>query len=370
MQVKNSLMFGMLETGKVAAGQIAPQGGTQQDETSQFESMLADRTQSRQEKPAPQKETNTAEKPRQTQDSTQETTEEGAEVAAGLVTTQPVVLFDVINVEDTEQAVQMVDPLAGMQEQAPVVQETVAPVLEQQPEQTVEQPVEEVPLETGFQQEDQQVPTVEAQPETEQVEVEVQHQESAVTRVETEQPEAVEEDRPEDMDVEDVYAQARPVFQRETATPVKVADNYEPVAPEEPEAPQQLADRLTQMLDQGDTRVEIALNPANLGKMVIEITRTQDGTLHVVLGAVSEKATALLQQNSANLHSLLAAGNQGEVHVQVQQQEPQEQLNQFLNPDEQGKQQQQQQQQKSDKQAASEDFIQQLRLGLVEKDEE
>ena len=57
------------------------------------------------------------------------------------------------------------------------------------------------------------------------------------------------------------------------------------------------------------------------------------------------------------------------MRIEVQQQDPQEQLNQFLNPDEQNRQ-QQNQQQKPQKQAASEDFIQQLRLGLVDKEEE
>ena len=127
--------------------------------------------------------------------------------------------------------------------------------------------------------------------------------------------------------------------------------------------------RLCQTLEQGYTHVEINLAPANLGKMTISITRTQEGALHVVLGAVSQKPTDLLQQNSGSLQSLLPAGNQGEVRIEVQQQEPQEQLNQFLTADEQNRQ-QQNQQQKPQKQAASEDFIQQHRLGLVDKEEE
>lgn len=373
MQV-NSLFQGMLNIGAVG-GQGASQGASPEEIAQEFEDMLVEHSQqNRQEKPAVKKDGEAAEKkPQQAQDGKQEEApEEGQEVAAGLVTSQPVVLFDVLAPEEGQQAAAGIDPLAGMQEQAPVVQEQAAPALEAQPQQPVaEQAVkEEILQEQGFQGDEQQVPAVEEQPETQQAQVEAKPQEQPKLHVESETTPVADQEQDADTDVQEVwYGGARPVFQRETAAPVKVADNYEPVAPEEADAPRQLMSRLGQMLEQGDTRVEIALAPANLGKMTISITRTQEGALHVVLGAVSQKATDLLQQNSGNLQSLLAAGNQGEVRIEVQQQEPQEQMNQFLNPDEQGRQ-QQNQQQKPQKQAASEDFIQQLRLGLVDKDGE
>lgn len=367
MQI-NSFIQGMMNIGMPAQGQSG-QGTQTEDMASQFEEMLVDRShQSRQEKTdAPKKEAKPAEKPQQAQDSSkEEVTEEGMEVAASLVTSQPVVLFDVVDLTAAEPAA----PLEGLQEFTPAVVELAAPKIEDQWSIDDGQPLVEAPVvEEGFTQEVQQVPDVEAQPESQQAEVDVKPQEQPVEQVKAAQPEAAQGEAPEEVEVKDVEIEAEPVFHKETATPVKVADNYEPVAPEEPQAPQQMADRLMQMIDQGDSRVQIQLNPENLGQMTIEITRLQDGALHIVLGAVSQKATALLQENSANLHSLLAASNQGEVRIEVQQQEPQQPMQQFMNPDEQGKQ-QPQQQQKPKEQAKAEDFVQQMRLGLVEKDEE
>ncbi len=377
MQV-NSLFQGMLGIGTAGNAQGTAQGMSPEEVAQQFEDMLVEQSQqNRQEKSASKKEPAKAEqKPQQGQEAPKQeetASEEGLEVAASLVTAQPVVFFDVVNAESGEQVVQVVDPMAGMAEQAPVVQEEVLAPVEEQAQQPVEiQEADAAPAaEAGFQEEMQQVPTVEEQPEAPEVQVETaEPQEKAVERVSVEKAEeTAEEPAVDDVRVEDVEIESEPVYHREEAVPVKVGENYEPVAPEEADAPKQVMDRLVQMLEQGDTRVQIALSPENLGNMTIEITRMQDGALHVVLGAVSQKATTLLQQNSANLHTLLAAHNEGEVRIEVQQQEPQQQLNQFLNPDEQGKQ-QPQQQHKPQQQAETEDFVQQLKLGLVEKDEE
>lgn len=378
MQI-NSLFPNVLDMGKTSAGQAATPEEQLEEVASEFESMLADRAQSKQEKPAPKKEeAKPADKPQQADKAQeaqpQEPTKEGMEVAAGLVTTQPVVLFDVIDASGEGQAVQVVDPMAAMQQPAPVLQEAAAPVVEEalpvQPEQPEIQVEGAAMAEASFQEEAQQAPVGEEQPEVPQAEVEVEHQPEAQAVAQERkapQAEAVGEEQPEEAEVKDVEVEAQPVFRRETPAPVKVGESYEPVAPEEPEAPQQLADRLVQMLEQGDTKVELMLNPENLGRMTVEITRTHEGVLHIVLGAVNQKAVSLLQENSASLHSLLAASQDGEVRIEVQQQEPQQQPNQFMNPDEQGRQ-QHQQQQKPRQQAATEDFVQQLRLGLVEKE--
>lgn len=97
-----------------------------------------------------------------------------------------------------------------------------------------------------------------------------------------------------------------------------------------------------------------------------------DGTLNVVLSVVTEKAANLLQQHSNSLQNLLQAGNQGQVRVEVENRTPEDAAQQFLNPDqEQGKEQQQQnerrQRPENDNPAAAQvDFMQQLRLGLVD----
>lgn len=377
MQV-NSLFQGMFGIGVPGGMPGAAPGALPEEGSQAFEDMLVEQSKQNQaeKQPAAKKEEAAEKKPQQPEkaEGKQEPAgeEEGMEVAAGLVTSQPVVLFDVVNVQQAPEAVmQAAAPVEVLAEQAPVVQEAAAPLMQEQPAQPEAQLEAEAPAPeaTGFQEEAQQVPTVEAQPEAQQAEVEAKPQEQPKLQVESgETPVA---DQEADAEVEEVwYEGERPVFRRETEAPVKVGENYEPVAPEKPEAPSQLANHVMQMLNAGDSRVEIALNPANLGHMTISITRMQDGALHVVLGAVSEKATSLLRENSAQLHTLLAAANHGEVHVEVQQAEPQQQQqNPFMNPDDQGRQ-QPQQQHKPQQQAESEDFVQQLRLGLVEKEEE
>ena len=110
--------------------------------------------------------------------------------------------------------------------------------------------------------------------------VETKEQAAAFTQV---QPEGGEPRRTEEEgQVTDASVGAQPLFQRETATPVKVADP-EPVYAEEPEAPQQLAAKLSQALERGDSMVQLQLTPESLGKLTVEITRTAQGQLSVVL---------------------------------------------------------------------------------------
>lgn len=378
MQV-NSLFQGMFGIGVPGAAQSGVQMGTAEEASQQFEDMLVEHSKQNQteKKPAAKKEDPaTGEKPQQAEDGKQEPAgeeEEGMEVAAALVTSQPVVFFDVVNAQEPTAAMEAVVPMEDAAAiEAPAVQETaIAPVQEQQVEQAPQQ-VGQAPVQQpeGFQEEGQQVPDVQqAAPDAQEAPAEAAPGKESAPEATTARMEAPPEEKPDDTQVQDVEVEARPVFQRETAAPVKVGESYEPLAPEEPQAPQKLADDVMQMLSVGENRVEIALNPANLGKMTIEVTRMQDGALHVVLGAVGQKATALLKENSEQLHTLLAAANQNDVRIEVRQQEPPQEQGQFMNPDEGGKQ-QPQQQHKPQQQAESEDFVQQLRLGLTEKEEE
>ena len=383
MQI-NTMYQAMLEIGQALPGKGAEPTGREED--LQFDAMLQEQAQASQaprkdkEGPAAQQKPK-GEDPQQPAEEETMPTQAGYAVAASLVTSQPVVNLMVEN--QGAQIPVALDPVGTVQEEAavlpgqpvviqeeadvPVLQEGVtASGIQEQPQAPVEAAHElELEPEAG-----QQAAPVEANLSQEQPELEVEPQRQEAPRAERvihREEAPVQEEQPQEAEAQGTEVQARPMFQREDAVPVKVAEPYEPVEPETVEAPQQLADRLTQMLEQGESRVEIALSPENLGRMTVEITRTGDGALHVVLGAASEKVTALLQQNSSNLHSLLAANNQGEVHIQVQQEQPaQEQPNPFMNPDE-GRGQQQQQQHKPQQQP-SEDFVQQLRLGLVDRD--
>lgn len=169
----------------------------------------------------------------------------------------------------------------------------------------------------------------------------------------------------------------QPVFDSLEAVPVKVGEASlagKQTAPvlqlEQPGATEELAKQLAEAAVSGTEKLEIKLSPEGLGEMTVEITRADDGSLGVVLKATTDKATGLLQQQSSALQSILAAGTQGVVKVEVQDASRQQSMEQFLNPDDssgrEDAQSRQEQQQQKERQQQTQDFIQQLRLGLVD----
>ena len=116
-------------------------------------------------------------------------------------------------------------------------------------------------------------------------------------------------------------------------------------------------------------RVEVTLTPENLGKLTVEISRSTDGTLSVVVHTSNERAANLLEKGIDGLRQAMAASAERGVQIQVRGSEESQQ--QFLNPDgqnEQNRQQQQQQNGRRHEQQRAQDFLQQLRLGLVDVD--
>lgn len=356
----------------------APGTDSSQD-SEDFESMLvqqskdarAQRAKERPaEKPEPKKQ---AEKPKQNSTQEEETPKDGSQLAAALVTSQPVVLFGVETVNAGEVQAGPTDEV--MAEMAPasdagagILEEVTAeprqeaaPAAAAQAELGVEAldapaeeaPVEEIPAEQPEQDVRAEMP--------EHQEVKVQAGRSA-----EEQPVDAGEDQPEEIDMQEAWTGTRPVFRSNDAMPEKVGENYETLAPEAEDAPQKLAATLTQALEQGQSRVSIQLTPANLGQLTVEITRDADGALSVVLSTVNEKAAAILRQHSGALQNAMMGSAQAPVTVEVQQPQQAEEPNQFLNPDGQNNQNQRQQQRQEQKNKGSnEDFLQQLRLGLV-----
>ena len=159
-----------------------------------------------------------------------------------------------------------------------------------------------------------------------------------------------------------------PLFQNVEATPVRVGEgeSVDMTAPAQ-EVEKSLSNILKGALDQGDQRVEIKLNPANLGTVTAEFTRTPEGVLHVVLHAETEQTARLLSDHASTLGLILQDNTHGEVRVQVAQ--PQENQSAWQHPDQDGGQQQQQshqQQQRNTPRQEAENFLHQLRLGLVE----
>ena len=168
-------------------------------------------------------------------------------------------------------------------------------------------------------------------------------------------------------------AQAAPLFERVDAPVIKVAEASRPIPLEAENGVEQLGDELGGILvNSADAnRVEITLTPENLGKLTIEISRSENGVLSIVLHTSTERAANLLERGVNSLQNMLAANAKNNVQVEVRPAE--ESQEQFLNPDDQNEQNQEQQQQRQNgrrqEQQSAQDFLQQLRLGLVDSEE-
>lgn len=157
---------------------------------------------------------------------------------------------------------------------------------------------------------------------------------------------------------------AQPLFREVQTVPVKVGET--PVADtQSPELDAQLAKTVNAALKNGDKQVKIQLAPENLGTLTIDLTRTKDGALQVVLHTTTEKAADLLGRHAESLSAMLQSSAQGTVQVEVQRQEQTQQYQQFQ---QQSQHQQQRQEQRHERRRNGEDFLQQLRLGLVTLD--
>lgn len=283
-----------------------------------------------------------------------------------------------------------------------VAAEETAPVTEDsgnwQPEaETVIVPEEaaDVPVESAESRETPVQPQQQDQdgfePELEQTAERTQTAEKPVEAEKTVQPEnrpvaerteTAEAPQKEGEDVQVVDAEQAPqaLFQDVKAAPIKVGETMTAEQPEEAQdMGEQLTEPLMKALEKGDSRVQINLTPESLGNVRVEITRSQDGSLHVALSADNVQTRSLLEKHAGNLQTLLVDRNQGMVQVEVQrQQESQQNQNQNQNPNNNsydgrnghGQNQQQEQRRGQQHSERGEDFLQQLRLGLVPVDGE
>lgn len=161
-----------------------------------------------------------------------------------------------------------------------------------------------------------------------------------------------------------------PLFGDVEATPVRVGDAEVDMTAPAREVQTALGDALKNAVDQGEQYLEIKLSPANLGTVVAEFTRSPEGALHVVLRAETEQTARLLSDHASALSLMLQDSSRGEVRIEVPQ--PQQNESPWQQPDQDGgrQQQSQQQQQQHAPRQESESFLHQLRLGLVQMDEE
>lgn len=160
-----------------------------------------------------------------------------------------------------------------------------------------------------------------------------------------------------------VAQQEQPLFGEVETVPVKVGETTPKINTEAPDMEKQLADTIEANLKTAGDKVEVQLEPENLGRITIEMVQ-HEGKLGLVIYAESTKTTSLLAQHAGNLCALLEDRSGQIVQVQVQQQEQQPQP-QYDGHNQQNQQQEQQQHPQQSK-AEQDSFLGQLRLGLTQ----
>lgn len=266
-----------------------------------------------------------------------------------------------------------VQPVQEVVETAPVVAEVTVEavpetpvVTEAQAETVIETaaPVTELP---AAQETDAEQVNVKAQVNTAEAPVQEKTETVAVKAVE-----AGEEQEEPSLELESYEKAPEPVFHEVEAAPIKVGE----AAPAEEstevkDVEQQIAEPLAQALEQGESRIQISLTPENLGTVRVELTHSGDGALRVVLSADSPETRTLLEKHITGLHSILAKNEHESVQVEVQRQEQSQQNGSYdgRNGGEQENQPRDHQRQQQGGSQHGQDFLQQLRLGLVGTEE-
>ena len=173
------------------------------------------------------------------------------------------------------------------------------------------------------------------------------------------------------MEVIDAQQVPQPLFHDVKAAPVKVGEVYS--APEAETAENgvvsQVDTGVVQALENGESMVRIQLEPENLGSVTVEITRNAEGAIRVALTAHSGDTRNILERHAGELQGLLGGRTQQSVEVTVQRQQESQQ-NQNHNYDGQGGHPQdgEHRRHRQQEEPASEEFIHQLRLGLIPAD--
>lgn len=175
----------------------------------------------------------------------------------------------------------------------------------------------------------------------------------------------------EDSEVEivDVQQAPRQLFGDVEAAPVKVGEAYDVQQAQEPDVAKQIDTQLAQALQKGESTVRIQLTPEHLGSVTVEISQSADGILRVALTAHSAETRGLLERHAGELQGMLNSRGQ-DVQVEVQRQQETQQNQQQQNYDgHNGHAQDGQERRQRREHTNSQDFMQQLRLGLIPGDE-
>ena len=161
-----------------------------------------------------------------------------------------------------------------------------------------------------------------------------------------------------------------PVFRDVREIPVKVGEAPATEGAREVPVEDQVGHKLTEALAAGETRVELQLTPENLGKVTVEVTLHEDGALHIALHAENSQTRSLLERSTDSLMAMLGRETRQEVQVEVPRQQESQQQNFYDGRQGHERQGRQQQEQRQEQRGGSEDFLHQLRLGLIPGDGE
>ena len=285
-----------------------------------------------------------------------------------------------VKAADTAETGPTVDP-DGLEQQMllaamALAQNPVVIVQDVQPEvQKSGAAMELVPIQTEQAPQQSMAPALETEPEAPQL----QTVETAQTAPQTETGKADSgESRGSELPMEELHAESRteqadvepqPVFRDIKAVPVKVGEVYqaEPTVENGVEL-KDLGDTLTQAIDRGENRLELQLQPAELGRIRVEMRWSDEGALHVILHAESTRTQSLLEKDMASLQTLLGRETQQEVKVELprEQEAPRQS---FDDGRQNGGQQHHQQEQRQSSRHSGQDFLHQLRLGLIPAEE-
>lgn len=188
---------------------------------------------------------------------------------------------------------------------------------------------------------------------------------------------AVEEVQPQNKDDDqveliDVDQEPQRVFQDVESVPVKVGEAENLEQTNETDVVGQVNDQIGQLIQSGESSVTVRLNPENLGEVTVEVSMKSDGVLNVAISARNDDTRALLERHSTQLQELVSSRTQQSVEVNVQrQQESQQNQNQQNYDGHNGHAQDGQERRRRQHESSNpQDFMQQLRLGLVPVDGE
>lgn len=188
------------------------------------------------------------------------------------------------------------------------------------------------------------------------------------------QTEAADGDKDPEVEITDADQGPQQLFHDVKAAPVKVGEIYEPEQTDKADVARQIDTGLAQALEKGESMVRIQLTPENLGSVTVEITRSAEGIIRVALSAHSTETRGLLERHAGELQGLLASRTQQDVEVNVQHNQESQQGQNQQNPYDgrsgngQGGQ-EERRQPRREQSGHGQDFIQQLRLGLIPADE-